>query len=70
MIAKAFIEAFANIYHGFCDDIRAKLMGQELGTSLLDYPSILEGARGVYFINKAVESSNSAEKWLPMNFEL
>ncbi len=67
---EAFIEAFANIYHGFCDDVRAKLMGQELGTSLLDYPSVLEGARGVYFINKAVESSHSDVKWLPMAFEL
>ena len=35
---------------------------------MLDFPSILDGARGVYFIEKAVESNASDLKWTPAVF--
>lgn len=67
---EAFIEAFANIYKNFSDTIRAKIMGIEPGDIMLDFPTVEDGARGVFFINKAVESSNSTVKWTPASFSL
>ena len=61
---EAFFEAFANVYHNFCDTIRCKLMGTEPTEIMLDFPTVQDGARGVHFINKAVESSASTVKWL------
>jgi predicted dehydrogenase len=61
---EAFIEAFANVYHNFCDTIRCNLMGTEPSPIMLDFPTVQDGARGVHFIIKAVESSASTVKWL------
>ena len=63
---EAFFEAFANVYHNFCDTIRCKLMGTEPTDIMLDFPTVQDGARGVHFIIKAVESSASTTKWLPI----
>jgi len=65
---EAFIEAFGNIYKNFADTVRAKLMGVEPGEIALDFPTVTDGARGVYFINRAVESSASDVKWTPIQF--
>jgi predicted dehydrogenase len=67
---EAFFEAFANIYKNFTDTIRAKIMGIEPSEIMLDFPTVADGARGVYFINKAVESSASTTKWTPLSFSL
>lgn len=67
---EAFYEAFANIYRNFADTIRAKILGIEPSETMLDFPTVEDGARGVYFINKAVESSASDAKWTPMAFSL
>jgi predicted dehydrogenase len=57
---EAFIEAFANVYLGAAAAIRASggISGQEF-----DYPTVYDGARGVHFIEKTVESSRSDRKW-------
>jgi predicted dehydrogenase len=60
---EAFFEAFANIYKNFTDTIRAKIMGIEPSDVMLDFPKVEDGARGVLFITKAVESSASDVKW-------
>ncbi|WP_077034599.1 Gfo/Idh/MocA family protein [Pelomonas sp. KK5] len=61
---EAFIEAFANIYSGVANDIHARLLtGQPAAREQADYPRIEEGARGVRFIEKTVESSRSSTKW-------
>jgi len=67
---EAFYEAFANIYRNFADTIRAKILGIEPSETMLDFPTVEDGARGVYFINKAVESSASDVKWTLMAFSL
>lgn len=61
---EAFIEAFANVYLGAIEAIRAKQEGKALGTDEGDFPTVLDGARGVHFIEKTVESSQSGQKWL------
>jgi predicted dehydrogenase len=62
---EAFIEAFGNVYLNATDTIRAKIMGVEATELERDYPTVYDGARGVYFIEKVVESSKSNVKWLP-----
>lgn len=57
---EAFLEAFANIYLGAAAHIRAKLEGREY---VPDYPTVYDGARGVHFIQKTVESSRGEGKW-------
>jgi predicted dehydrogenase len=61
---EAFYEAFANVFMNFSDAVRAKLEGREPTELELDFPSVYDGARGVQFIEKVVESSQSDVKWL------
>jgi hypothetical protein len=65
---EAFIEAFGNIYLNATDTMRAKIMGVEATELERDYPTVYDGARGVYFIEKVVESSKSNVKWLPFQW--
>jgi predicted dehydrogenase len=64
---EAFIEAFANLYVGVAADIRSRLAhGVPASAEDADYPRIKDGARGVRFIEKTVESAASAQKWTSM----
>ncbi|WP_366657619.1 Gfo/Idh/MocA family oxidoreductase [Fodinicurvata sp. EGI_FJ10296] len=62
---EAFFEAFANIYRNVTDTIRARSDGRQPTDQELDFPTVRDGARGVHFIEKTVESSRSEKKWLP-----
>lgn len=59
---EAFIEAFANVYAGVEREIRAKNSGGEV-IEKVGFPSVYEGARGVHFIEKTVDSARSERKW-------
>jgi predicted dehydrogenase len=63
---EAFIEAFANIYFNVADTINARILGKESTDLELDFPKVIDGARGMAFIESAVESSQSDKKWFPM----
>lgn len=60
---EAFFEAFGNVFLNATDSIRAKLEGREPSELELDFPTVYDGARGVQFIEKVVESSQSDVKW-------
>ncbi|CAN5634572.1 Gfo/Idh/MocA family oxidoreductase [soil metagenome] len=60
---EAFIEAFANVYLGVAAHIRAVTLGHEPDPLTADYPTLADGARGVRFIEKTVESAGSTNKW-------
>ena len=60
---EGFIEAFANVYLGIAADIRARLQGVAADPLAADYPRVEDGARGVHFIEKVLESSLSTQKW-------
>ncbi len=60
---EAFIEAFANIYLGVAADIRAHAAGRAADPLAADYPRVEDGAEGVRFIEKVVESAASERKW-------
>ena len=60
---EAFIEAFANIYASVAATIRARQGGDRASGAADDFPTVYDGARGVHFIEKTVESSRSERKW-------
>jgi predicted dehydrogenase len=68
---EAFLEAFANVYNAAGEGMRARAAGKKAaGIGMkgeFDYPDVVDGARGVHFIEKAVESSASERKWTPMD---
>ncbi len=62
---EAFFEAFANIYANATDTMRARMLGHEPAELELDFPTVYDGAKGVFFVEKAVESAHSKQKWIP-----
>lgn len=60
---EGFIEAFANVYVGVAEDIRARAAGQGPAG---DYPRVEDGARGVRFIERAIASSRAGAAWVAM----
>lgn len=60
---EGYLEAFANIYRRFIEDVRRVGLGQP---PLRDYPGVREGLRGLHFIARAVESSRAGSVWLRM----
>lgn len=63
---EGYLEAFANIYRNFAYCIRARKEGKEVDAVYTDFPSVEEGVRGMEFIYKVVESSNSDVKWIKL----
>ncbi len=63
---EAFFEAFANVYANACDTIRARILGEEPDPLALDFPTVGDGLRGMLFIETAVASARSAQKWTSM----
>jgi len=63
---EGYLEAFANIYRNFAKCVLARKNGEEVEPVYQDFPGVKEGVRGMHFINKVVESSNSDVKWLKM----
>jgi predicted dehydrogenase len=61
---EGFIEAFANVYVNVAAAIRAGQEQVETDGLPCDFPTVYDGARGVHFIEKTVESSRSDDKWL------
>lgn len=68
---EAFIEAFANVYTSVTATIRNRQTSArgDGSAQLTDFPTVYDGARGVYFIEKTVESSRSDKKWLEIHSE-
>ncbi|HSD39038.1 MAG TPA: Gfo/Idh/MocA family oxidoreductase [Rhodocyclaceae bacterium] len=60
---EGFHEAFANVYLGAGEAMRARNEGRPLTEQEGDYPTLADGARGVRFIELAVASANSEAKW-------
>jgi predicted dehydrogenase len=64
---EGFLEAFANIYKAIGNTITAKLMGEEPSDMDLDFPTVIDGAYGVHFIHKTVESGK-AKGWIKADY--
>lgn len=66
---EGFIEAFANVYLNASRTIAAKIAGEEPGEFDLDFPTVEDGARGVHFIHKAIESGRNRE-WIDVSYSI
>jgi predicted dehydrogenase len=73
---EGYIEAFANIYdsaframHSGLDSEIASGSGMDAGAKY-DFPDVVDGARGVHFIEKAIESARSNHKWTDARFNV
>jgi len=60
---EGYLEAFANVYRGFIEDVRRVDAGQ---TPLGDYPGVHAGLRGLKFIATAVASSQAGSVWMDL----
>lgn len=58
-----FTEAFANIYKNFARTIKAKKYNKKIKLFENDFPTIEDGFRGMYFIDKTLESYRNG-KWV------
>jgi predicted dehydrogenase len=65
---EGFIEAFANIYSNVADTIAARITGKQPDSKSLDFPTVYDGAIGVHFIHKAIESGKK-RKWVDMDYQ-
>jgi len=57
---EGYIEAFANIYGAFVEDVRRSSAGLE---PLQRYPTVRDGARSMQFVEAVVESSSAGGSW-------
>ena len=53
---EGYLEGFANVYSDVAEAITARLEGREPDKDALDFPTVMDGVRGVKFIESAVES--------------
>ena len=57
---EGYLEAFANIYRAFIEDVRRVARGE---APLHDYPGVHDGLRGLRFIAAAVASARAGSVW-------
>lgn len=63
---EGFLEAFANIYRNAVAAMAAKMNGEQ-PDPMLDFPTVEDGAIGVHFIHKAVESGQK-RAWVDVSY--
>lgn len=64
---EGYFESFANVYTTFITALSKKLRGEPLAGDDLDFPNVDDGARGVRYIEKCVESSAKGAAWVGMD---
>lgn len=65
---EGFIEAFANLYRNVAATLDARAGRSRPGPFDDDFPTVQDGARGVFFIGRAVESAK-AGTWLAAGYD-
>ena len=61
---EALTDAWANLYTEFAVAVDARRTGRALPEGLLEYPTAIDGARGVKFVAAAVESNTAGGTWV------
>ena len=64
---EAFIEAFANIYVAAGRAIASRISGDDANSLTTDFPTVQDGAIGVHFIHKAIESGKKRD-WVDASY--
>lgn len=65
---EGYLEAFANIYRNFALALSSKDESGSIDQSIIEFPSVYEGVRGMAFIENVIRSAASDKKW--SKFEL
>lgn len=60
---EALSDAWANLYTEFAIAIEARRAGRSLPQGLLNYPTVLDGARGVKFVDACADSHEAGSVW-------
>ena len=63
---EGYIEAFANIYRAFAEDLSEVIDGKNDRSTLKDYPGSKDGLRGRSFLDAVVRSRSSDYKWISL----
>ena len=64
---EGYIEAFANIYRAFAEDLSGIIDGTDDHNPSKDYPGSKDGLRGMSFLDAVVRSRASDNKWISLN---
>ena len=65
---EGYIEAFANLYSGFAETIRAQQEGRQVGPLGRDIPVAYDGLKGVAFVDAVVDSFERGSVWVRPEF--
>ena len=68
--SEGIIEAWANLYVEFALAVAARRDGVSPPAGWLNYPTVEDGARGVRFIEAAVESHKAGGEWVDCRLKL
>jgi predicted dehydrogenase len=60
---EGYLEAFANLYKNFAFTVVSKLESKEATAEMLDFPTAVDGVRGMAFIENVIASGKSDQKW-------
>ncbi|MBM4107593.1 MAG: Gfo/Idh/MocA family oxidoreductase [Phycisphaerae bacterium] len=63
---EGFIEAFANVYRGVIEAVRAQREGRKPAGLATQFPTVRDGARGVRFVERVLESGRAGGRWLTL----
>jgi predicted dehydrogenase len=63
---EGYMEAFANIYNGAFEAIRAELEGKPMKVEEYSFPTVYDGLRAQQFITRAVESHQKGAVWVSL----
>lgn len=61
---EGYLEAFAQLYSDFAEQIRARHAGREAEALALSAPGVTDGVDGLVFITRALESSAAGGAWV------
>ena len=60
---EGFVGAFSNLYRGVAEALFARQEGRVAAPEIAQFPDLLDGLRGVRFIEDTVRSASSLNKW-------
>ena len=66
---EGFRESFANLYADFAEAIIANSSGKVPDPLAMEFPTVMDGLRGVLFIKAALNSSEAGGSWVNCEVE-
>ncbi|MEM9676976.1 MAG: oxidoreductase, partial [Pseudomonadota bacterium] len=62
-------DAWCNCYTEMAIGVTARREGHALGPGVIDVPDVMDGARGVFFVDAAADSAETDGAWQPCWYE-